>query len=104
MRTYIEWNDLPSLTVPARVVCFGTVLHQKTKRGKPKPTPCGWDAWNRDPRMEQRMARLQGAGSFYWPCAYLALRAAKQMMQDDARIDQIKVETISAREIARIYR
>jgi len=91
-------DELPSLLVPARVTCFGTRQIRRRTMG------VGWQGWNDDPRMADRMARLPGSGSFYWPGAWQAYRAARAMMRDDATITQAKIETISGREIGRIYR
>ncbi len=91
-------DDLPSLLVPARLDVFAERQIGRKRRG------VGWQGWNPDPIMEDRMARLHGAGSFYWPNAVRAYVAARSMMRYDSTIRQIKMETISGREIARVYR
>ena len=109
-RFYLETEQPHSLLTPARMDVFGTrVIPAGRPKGKRPYTPirfaaCGWQGWNSDPIMEDRMARLPGAGSFYWPNALRAYLAAKQVMASDPRVVQIKLETISGREIGRLYR
>lgn len=95
-------DDLPSLLAPTRVTLFATRT-VKPKRGPAKTIGVGWNGWNADPVMEQRMARLPGSGSFYWPGALRAYLAVKAMMTADPTIHQAKIETISGREVARVY-
>lgn len=102
-RIYLA-DTLPGLLVPVRMDVFATRPMLKRKRGKPVDVACAWQGWNADTRMEQQMARLKGAGSFYWQGAIQALVAAKRTMRDDVSVQQIKLETISGREIARLYR
>lgn len=64
----------------------------------------GYQGWNPDPVMEEKMARLRGSGSFYWGSAKEAYKAAFGMMRKDPAIEQIKIETISGREVGRLYR
>ncbi len=95
-------DELPTLLAPTRL----TVFAQRTVgRGKKAAVRgVAWQGWNADATMEARMARLQGGGSFYWPNALRAYFAACDMMRADATITQVKVETISGAEVARIYR
>lgn len=95
-------DPLPSLLVPVRLDVFAT--REITRRGRTRTVSCAWQAWNTDPIMEGRMARLAGSGSFYWPNAIRAYIAARDIMTMDARVHQIKIETISGREIGRIYK
>ena len=88
--------------MPCRMDVFGSREIGKGKRRK--VVRVGWQGWNPDSSMERQMARLDGAGSFYWPGAIRVLSAAKAMMQADATIDQVKIETISGMEIGRVYR
>ena len=97
-------DALPSLLVPTRFAVFATVDLPVGRSKKTRPTGVAWDGWNDDPMMERRMARLRGAGSFYWPNALTAYRAARRTMREDARVSQIKIETISGREVGRIWR
>ena len=60
-----------------------------------------YDAHNPCPTMEARMARLRGAGSFYWPGPRAAWRRARVLLaQDPAR--SIRVVTISGRRVGYI--
>ncbi len=61
-----------------------------------------YQAWNPDPKMEKRMARLPGSGSFYWPSARAAYRAAGRFVKEPG-VAQVKVETISGVEVAWLY-
>lgn len=100
-------DDLARLTVPARMDVFGlcVIPRRRLKRQTTiDVTTVGWQGWNDNPTMESRMARLPGSGSFYWSCAWQAYVAARRMMRNDASIHQIKIETISGRELARMYR
>ena len=101
----------PSLLVPTRMDVFGIVVRPT---GKPRTNakhpftpiqflPAGWQGWNADGTMESRMSRLPSSGSFYWNGAVLAVCAAKRMMQKNRAISQIKIETISGVEVARMY-
>lgn len=104
MRFYLADDYRPAdLLKPCRMDVFATCDVPVGKRGKVKRQGCGWQAWNADPIMEQRSARLPGAGSFYWPNAIQAVMAAKRLIGTDPSIHQITIETISATEIARIY-
>ena len=96
-------DDLPRLTGPCRMTVFATRDVPVGKRGGVKRVGVGWYGWNADPVMEAAMSRLPGQGSFYWPGALAAYVAAKAMLRTDTRIHQIKLETISGREIGRIY-
>jgi|GEM_PF-7041282 len=64
----------------------------------------GYQGWNSDPMMEERMARLPGSGSFYWPSAEACYEAAVRLIRGNKEIHQIKIETISGREVGRIWR
>lgn len=97
-------SPVSSLLVPCRMDVFADRDVPVGKRGKVVRRVVGWQGWNPDPSMEQRMARLQGAGSFYWPNAIRVLAAARQMMHADETIQQIKLETISGQEIGRVWR
>lgn len=103
IRTYLA-DTLPSLLVPARMNVFAAREVPKGRKGKTVLAHVGWRGWNADARMEETMARLPGSGSFYWPGAWRAYRAARQMMKTDSTIHQIAIETISGYEIARLYR
>ena len=103
MRLSLE-HSLPSLLVPCRMNVFATRDVPIGKRGKVRSRGVAWQGWNPDPTMEQRMARLQGAGSFYWPNALRAYISARDAMLADSSIEQIQIETISGREIGRMYR
>jgi hypothetical protein len=99
----IRLNDsLPKLTGAIRFSVFATRTIGSGKRAK-TTIGVGWQGWNNDPRMEEAMARLPGQGSFYWAGAIQAMHAAKRAFADLA-VHQIKIETISGQEIARIYR
>lgn len=101
-RLYLE-QDLPSLIVPTRLDVFGTIEIPANGRRKARKIACGWQGWNPDPVEERKHARLKGSGSFYWAGALQAYIAARRMIRADARITQVKIETISGREIGRIY-
>ncbi len=65
---------------------------------------CGWQAWNPDPVMEAKSARLPGSGSFYWPSAREAYKwASHQIRFHWWSIQQIKLETNSGAEICRLF-
>lgn len=64
----------------------------------------GYQGWNSDPTMEERMARLPGSGSFYWPSARDCYRAAGRFIRSNKEIHQIKIETISGQEVGRLFR
>ena len=102
MRLILNDQHAPSLLKPARVNVFASRTIGKGKRSKAQGV--GWQAWNEDATMEDRIARLPGAGSFYWPNALRAYLAARDMMRADASIHQVSIETISAEPVARIYR
>jgi len=53
--------------------------------------------------MEMAMARLPGAGGFYWPSRRDAWRRARVMIAAPG-VEQIKVETIAGQEVGRLYR
>jgi len=61
-----------------------------------------YQAWNPDPKMERRMARLPGSGSFYWPSARAAYRAARRFVKEPG-VAQVKIETVSGIEVARLF-
>lgn len=106
MTLALNHESLPTLLAPTRLDVFATrdIVKGKGKRAKTSQQSIGYQGWNPDAMMEHRMARLEGSGSFYWPNAIMAHRAAKQMMTADSSIHQIKIETISGREIGRMYR
>lgn len=81
---------------PCRIIVFGDL-----QRGK-KQIHAAWDDWNPDPVMESRMARLKGAGSFYWPNQRDAWRRARVVVREPG-VTQVKVETISGRFVGRLY-
>jgi hypothetical protein len=89
---------------------FGIVAVATGRPTKKRPytpiafKPAGWQAWNSDPVMEHRTARLKGAGSFYWQGAVKALAEARRIIDSAPSVHQIKIETISGREIGRLYR
>lgn len=85
----------------ATVCRVDVFFHKKTRRGEVKGY--GYQLWNPDPVMEKSMARLQGSGSFYWPDARAAWKRAHHLMRT-TEVDQIKIETISGVEVARLYR
>jgi hypothetical protein len=60
-----------------------------------------WQAHNPCPIMERRMARLPGAGSFYWPSPRAAWRAARVLMAASPG-RSARVETISGRRVGYI--
>jgi hypothetical protein len=97
-------DSLPRLTGAVRIDVFATREVTIGRRRKPTTVCVGWQGWNADPIMADRMARLPGSGSFYWPGAIRALTAAKRLLREDETIHQIKIETISGQEIARVYR
>lgn len=106
-RDRLQLDDaLPSLLVPVRLMVFATVdtVKGKGRKAKTVAQTIAWQGWNPDPDMESAMARLTGAGSFYWPNAIRAWHAARQMLTSDPRVHQIQIETISGREIGRLYR
>ena len=90
-----------SLLLPTRLDVFAT---RTVGTRKPRTIGVAWQGWNADARMENRMARLAGSGSFYWDGALNAAVAAKRIIREDATIHQIKIETIGGREIGRVYR
>ena len=102
LRLYLN-DDLPRLTGRCRMDVFAMRNVPVGKRGKVKRVSVGWHGWNTDPAMEAAMSRLPGQGSFYWPGALAAYHAAKALLQADTSIHQIKLETISGREIGRLY-
>lgn len=102
MRLTLNTDSNPSLLVPTRMDVFSTITVVKGR--KPRQVSVGWQAWNQDPAMETRMTRLRGSGSFYWPNALRAYLAARQLMRENMAVHQIKIETISGVEIARLYR
>lgn len=89
---------------PCRIDIFADVLFTPKRRRLPVIRHIAWQDWNDSPKMERRMARLPSSGSFYWPTARVAWRRACVMLGRDDRIRQIKVETISGREVGRLYR
>lgn len=95
-------GDLPTLLAPTRVTLFADRPIRRGKRTVMQGV--AWQGWNPDPLLELRMARLPGSGSFYWPGAVRAYSAVRAMMRADATIRQAKIETISGREIARVYK
>lgn len=95
-------DELPRLTGECRIDFFGTITIAKGKRIK--TLPAAWQGWNPDPVLEGRMARLKGSGSFYWAGAVKAFAAVRKAMATDASITQAKIETISGREVGRVYR
>lgn len=101
-------NDgpVPSLTVPVRLWAFATreTVKRKGRKLQTITDRIAWQGWNPDPVMADHMARLPGSGSFYWSGAIRAFVAGRQMLRDDPTVDQIKIETISGREIGRLYR
>lgn len=95
-------DDVPRLTGAVRMDVFAT---RTVRRGRRTVTQgVGWHGWNADPALERAHARLPGSGSFYWHGAVQAYAAARRMLRDDPTIHQIKLETISGREIGRFYR
>lgn len=103
MRLYLNQDNPPSLLLPTRIIVFATT-QEHGKRRKVVTRSVAWEAWNTCPIMESQMARLRGSGSFYWPSALRAYLHAKQIMAANSSVDQIKIETISGEEIARLYR
>jgi hypothetical protein len=97
-------DDLPRLTVPVRLDVFATRDLPKGRGKRLVSTGVAWQGWNADPVMEHALSRLRGQGSFYWPGAVRALAAARSMMATDDTVHQIKLETISGREIGRLWR
>jgi hypothetical protein len=95
-------DDLPRLTGAVRMDVFATRTIGRGKRARLQGA--AWQGWNPDPALETAHARLPGAGSFYWHGAIQAAAAARRMLRDDPTIHQIKLETISGREIGRFYR
>lgn len=81
--------------IPCRLMVFTTIKIRK------RSVCVGWQDWNDAPRMERKMARLSGSGSFYYPSPRAAWRRAVVLVQRGA--EQVKVETISGREIGRVY-
>jgi hypothetical protein len=106
MPRFYRSDDPHTLLAPTRMDVFATRERTigKGKRAKTVAQGVGYQAWNDCPKMESAMARLQGAGSFYWPNAWRAYQAAKRILASDASVHQIKIETISGREIGRLYR
>lgn len=101
--TYLA-DTLPRLTGAVRLNIFATRQLASGRRRKPQSAGVGWQGWNPDALMADKMARLSGSGSFYWQGAINALVAAKRMMRDDSTIHQVAIETISGQPIARLYR
>ena len=102
-----EGWEAAGLLLPARLAVFAEVRALVTRgkrRGQIDRVGLAWQGWNASPTMEARMARLPGAGSFYWPAAFVAVRAARRIMREDPAVHQIKIETIGGREIGRLYR
>jgi hypothetical protein len=58
---------------------------------------------NADLRIERAMGRLEGSGSFYWDNPRRAYRAAVVALRKLGAV-QVKIETISGRPVARLYR
>ena len=90
--------------IPYRIDIFADVPFMPKRRRWPVIRAVAWQDWNDSPKMESWMARRPGSGSFYWPTARAAWRRACVMLGRDDRIRQIKVETISGREVGRVYR
>jgi len=96
-------DTLPSLLAPVRFTAFAD-RPVRLGRRQPAVTGVAWQGWNPDAVMEGRIARLPGAGSFYWPCAWRGYLAARALMRADASVRQVTIETIGGREVARLYR
>ena len=94
-------DKTPTLLTPTRITLFAD---RQVRRGKRTVSQgVAWQGWNADAAMESRMARLAGSGSFYRPGALRAYSAARAMMRADATVRQVKIETISGREVGRLY-
>ena len=106
MRLYLDEERPDRINAECRIDVFATreVVKGKGKRARTITQGIGWQGWNADPEQERKHARLVGSGSFYWPGALPAYLAAKRMMSKDTTIHQVKIETISGREVGRIYR
>lgn len=76
-----------------RIDCFGTDA---------KGRACGWQGWNHEPSMEQRMARLPGSGSFYWESAREAYRMASRWLRS-GNCRTVRINTISGREVCYLH-
>lgn len=92
-----------SSTRLARIDVFGPVTIRKA-RGKTRIVQAAWQAHNPSRRMEKRMARLSGSGSFYWPSVRDALRRAQVILREDPSVQSARVETISGRSVAIVGR
>lgn len=86
-----------------RVTLFGPVTVSVGRRGRTKTLQAAWEAWNPDRRMERAMARLEGAGSFYWPSPRDAFRRAAVAVAS-GEAESARVETIGGRQVARVGR
>lgn len=92
------------------MICRITIFAERpvTKgRGRARRTilqGVAWQGWNRDPRMERAHARLAGSGSFYWPTARAAYRAAVVAMRTDATVHAVRIEGIGAHPVAYLRR
>ncbi len=75
-----------------RIVVFETRRIGKKERGTAR------ELWN--PNLDS--PTLLGSGSLYWPTARAAWRRARVAARDPG-VDQVKVETISARPVGRIF-
>jgi len=84
-------------SVPCRVVVFADQRVGRRVRG------VAWQAHNADRRMERAMGRLRGSGSFYWASPRKAWRRARVALREPG-VRQVKVETISGREVGRLWR
>lgn len=89
-----------------RLTIFATRLvpRGRGRRAKQVPERVAWQGWNADPRQERAHARLPGAGSFYWPSARRAYRAAIVAMRADETIDAVRVEGIGSQPVAYLRR
>lgn len=78
--------------------CRITVFTKPTGKGK-KARGSAYQLWNPD----FDSPTLLGSGSLYWPSAKAAWGRARQLLRQDKAVEQVKIETISGREVGRLY-
>ena len=59
---------------------------------------------NPDKQIEKEMGRLKGSGSFYWNSAKSAYKRILQEFKKEPNLRQAKIETISNKNVARLYK
>lgn len=68
------------------------------------PKGVAWFDWSKAPLPKGVEGRRPCDGTFYRHTPRDAWRRARVILKADPRVDQVKVETISGREVGRLYR